>query len=407
MREGQDIGTRDGWVRRSLGDIASRITVRNLSDNRNVLTISAKHGLVSQQEFFNRQVASSDLSQYYRLERGDFAYNKSYSAGYPAGVVRRLERYEAGVVSPLYICFRVNGEGADPGFISHYFESGIMNDSILRIAKEGARNHGLLNVKVDDFFSLEINLPEPEEQRCIAEALDAVDRSILDAEMVELKQRQATSDLVSVALSRMRHDYVQLRDCVRPGIPIGYGIVQAGPHVEDGVPYIRTGDMSGDIIDPDSLLKTSPEISQSYARTRVVAGDLVVTIRATVGKVMMVTPELDGVNLTRGTARVAPSDALAPGYLLWALRSKRAQEQFAAAVKGTTFSEITLDQLRDLTVPIARERTDQEMLVRLMDASTRRSAVEQAVISKLRSLKRSLVDDLLAGRVRVDVGAGR
>ncbi|MFD6587346.1 restriction endonuclease subunit S [Streptomyces anulatus] len=403
MREREHISEVDGWGDLNLGEISSRVSLRNSTGNRNVLTISARHGLVSQEEFFNRQVASEDLSQYFLLDRGDFAYNKSYSAGYSAGVVRRLDRYDAGVVSPLYICFRVDSEKADPDFISHYFESGILNDAILSIAKEGARNHGLLNVKVGDFFSLNLYLPGLGEQRRIASVLNSIDRQILGARGTLTKQEYASVELLSGALSQVSRSGIPLRSCVRPDVPIGYGIVQAGPHVDGGVPYIRTGDMSGDRIDVGSLLRTAPEISESYARTKVVFGDLVVTIRATVGKVLSVPQELEGVNLTRGTARVAPSEKLAPGYLLWALRSREAQSQFSASVKGTTFSEITLDQLRNLVVPIPDRRADQERIVRLMEASTRRSATEQAVIRKLQSLKRALMDDLLTGRVRVPV----
>ncbi|CAM5537490.1 hypothetical protein SVIOM342S_04460 [Streptomyces violaceorubidus] len=407
MRKQTDISEVHGWTKRSLGSFSSRVTQRNNVNNRNVLTISARHGLVNQELFFNRQVASADLSQYFLLNRGDFAYNKSYSAGYPAGVVRRLETCDAGVVSPLYICFRVDPDAADPKFVSHYFESGILNDAILDIAKEGARNHGLLNVKVGEFFSLDLHLPDLGEQRRIAEVLDSIDRRISSAENASMKQRAATSELMSSALSRMEYHDIPLRACVRPDVPISYGIVQAGPHVDGGVPYIRTGDMSGDRIELNSLLRTAPEIAASFARTRVAVGDLVVSIRATVGKVLPVLSELEGANLTQGTARVAPSEDLASGYLLWALRSAETQARFAAVVKGTTFSEITLGQLRDLLVPVPDRRTHQEEIVRLMEASTRRSATEQAVILKLRALKRALMDDLLTGRVRVPVSAER
>jgi type I restriction enzyme, S subunit len=405
MREQSIASDVDGWARRSLGSISSRVSRRNSVNNRNVLTISARYGLVSQEKFFNRQVASADLTQYFLLDRGEFAYNKSYSAGYPAGVVRKLDLYDAGVVSPLYICFRVDPDAADPAFVSHYFESGILNDAILSIAKEGVRNHGLLNVKVGDFFALDLHLPKLDEQRRIAEILDSVDRRIFDAQSVSMKQRSATVELMSSALSQVEHRDIPLRACVRPDVPISYGMVQAGPHVSDGVPYIRTGDMAGDRIDVGSLLRAAPEIAASYSRTRMAAGDLVVSIRATVGKVLPILQELEGANLTQGTARVAPSDELAPGYLLWALRSRKAQARLSAAVKGTTFSEITLGQLRDLLVPIPNRRVHQEAIVRLMEASTRRSTAEQAVILKLQALKRALVDDLLTGRVRVRASA--
>lgn len=155
-----------------------RVRRRNEVGEQNVLTISAQYGLVSQTEFFNKSVAGADLSGYYLLRKGDFAYNKSYSNGYPMGAIKRLNRYEQGVVSSLYICFAAKDEGSAI-FFEQYFESGLMNSEIGMIAQEGARNHGLLNVSVSDFFELiSVPLPHPDEQRKIADALSALDAKI-------------------------------------------------------------------------------------------------------------------------------------------------------------------------------------------------------------------------------------
>ena len=95
------------WKANRLRNITTRHTKRNTIGNTNVLTISAQYGLINQAEFFNKAVASDDKSNYFLLEKGDFAYNKSYSNGYPFGAIKRLTRYEVGIVSPLYICFRI------------------------------------------------------------------------------------------------------------------------------------------------------------------------------------------------------------------------------------------------------------------------------------------------------------
>src|SRR5690606_16494407 len=120
MSETQGACLPAGWRLCPLGDIATRVIRRNHIDSDNILTISARHGLVNQEEYFQRKVASSDRLGYWLLHRGDFAYNKSYSDGYPAGVVRRLENYDFGVVSPLYICFRPDERHVDPSFLAHY-----------------------------------------------------------------------------------------------------------------------------------------------------------------------------------------------------------------------------------------------------------------------------------------------
>ena len=161
-----------------LRNITTRHTKRNTTGNTNVLTISAQYGLINQAEFFNKAVASDDKSNYFLLEKGDFAYNKSYSNGYPFGAIKRLTRYEVGIVSPLYICFRIKDGSVSGEYLEQYFEAGLMNHEIQAFAQEGARNHGLLNIAVDDFFDSKILLPSPEEQTAIAEVLSTSDREI-------------------------------------------------------------------------------------------------------------------------------------------------------------------------------------------------------------------------------------
>lgn len=158
-------------------DLSERIVSKNKDNNQNVLTISAQFGLISQLDFFNKSVSAKDVTGYYLLKLNDFAYNKSYSNGYPMGAIKRLKKYEKGIVSTLYICFRFN-ETVSVDFIEQYFESGIQNSEIEKIAQEGARNHGLLNVGVADFFNIAIKIPSLKEQTKIADFLCSIDLKI-------------------------------------------------------------------------------------------------------------------------------------------------------------------------------------------------------------------------------------
>ncbi|MCC8380336.1 restriction endonuclease subunit S [Xenorhabdus sp. PB30.3] len=156
----------------------TRITTKNSEKNQNILTISAQKGLISQLEYFNKTVASKDVSGYYLLHKGDFAYNKSYSQGYPMGAIKSLKDYEKGVVSTLYICFKAK-TGYNPSFFEQYFDAGILNSELKKIAQEGGRNHGLLNVSVKEFFkNINIVVPTPEEQQKIAGCLSSIDELI-------------------------------------------------------------------------------------------------------------------------------------------------------------------------------------------------------------------------------------
>lgn len=165
------------WEEKKLGEVAERITRKNKENNLNVLTISAQHGLISQLEYFNKSVSANDLTNYYLLDKNDFAYNKSYSTGYPMGAIKKLNRYENGVVSTLYICFRFN-KNVSLNFMEQYFENGFQNREIESVAQEGARNHGLLNIGINDFFNISLILPSLPEQEKIANFLSSIDTKI-------------------------------------------------------------------------------------------------------------------------------------------------------------------------------------------------------------------------------------
>ncbi len=154
---------RYAWEQRKLGDIAHRIIRKNEGESDLPLTISAQYGLVDQRTFFNNQVASKDMSGYYLLRKGEFAYNKSTSGDSPWGAVKRLEKYEKGCVSTLYICFGL--DDADPNFFVTYYETDRWYKAIQIIAAEGARNHGLLNIAPDDFFDTVLKLPSSREEQ--------------------------------------------------------------------------------------------------------------------------------------------------------------------------------------------------------------------------------------------------
>lgn len=167
------------WEKYVLTEFVERVTRRNKGNECKLpLTISAQYGLVDQITFFNKIIASDDMSNYYLLTNGDFAYNKSYSSEYPWGAIKRLDRYEYGALSSLYICFRpLNHVSSD--FLTHYFETKKWHQGISEIAVEGARNHGLLNIGIQDFFATKHYLPQSIlEQEKIACFLNLIEERI-------------------------------------------------------------------------------------------------------------------------------------------------------------------------------------------------------------------------------------
>lgn len=158
-----------------MSDFSSRIATKNKDSKCSlVLTIAAQYGLVNQESFFNKSVASENLTGYYLLHKGEFAYNRSYSAGYDWGAVKRLDNYDEGVLSTLYICFKINETIVDSDYLAYYFESTKWHRGLSDIAGEGARNHGLLNVSMTDYFNTKHRFPVIEEQKAIAKMLNTI-----------------------------------------------------------------------------------------------------------------------------------------------------------------------------------------------------------------------------------------
>ena len=179
-------GFTDAWEQRKLGDIVDRVVRKNSNlESTLPLTISAQYGLVDQVEYFNSRVASRDVSGYYLVKNGEFAYNKSYSDGYPFGAIKRLDMYKMGVLSTLYIVFAIKSNEIDSEYLIAYYETDKWHRQVAERAAEGARNHGLLNISAADFFETKLKHPfEIGEQRKIGQLFRRLDN------LITLHQRQ-------------------------------------------------------------------------------------------------------------------------------------------------------------------------------------------------------------------------
>jgi type I restriction enzyme S subunit len=189
------------WKSSRLGDHVDEVNRRNTSGVTLVLTASGEHGLVDQRRYFNRNVAGADLSRYWLLKKGEFAYNRSAMKGYPYGATKRLEEHEEGALSTLYLCFSIKDSQLDSDFLEHVFDSGVLNRQLRPIVRVGARAHGLLNVSDEDYLSINIPFPKLDEQRRIADVLNTMDQEIdllaAQRDQIEVERRALLSKLLS------------------------------------------------------------------------------------------------------------------------------------------------------------------------------------------------------------------
>ncbi|WP_447547898.1 restriction endonuclease subunit S [Staphylococcus aureus] len=189
------------WEEKELGEVADRVIRKNKNfESKKPLTISGQLGLIDQTEYFSKSVSSKNLENYTLIKNGEFAYNKSYSNGYPLGAIKRLTRYDSGVLSSLYICFSIKSE-MSKDFMEAYFDSTHWYREVSGIAVEDARNHGLLNISVNDFFTILIKYPSLEEQRKIGDFFIKLDRQIeLEEQKLELLQQRKKALLKSMLI---------------------------------------------------------------------------------------------------------------------------------------------------------------------------------------------------------------
>lgn len=184
------------------------------------------------------------------------------------------------------------------------------------------------------------------------------------------------------------------------GETITYGIVQCGPHIENGVPYIRVSDMNSPNLDVSGMLRTSPSIASQFSRSQVKDGDVVYALRGKIGEVRSVGQAVSGANLTQGTARLSPSGRVNSTYLLYCLRSEKALRQGDLAAKGSTFREITLEALRRIQIPVASLIEQRAIAAALSDVDALLAKLD-ALVAKKRDLKVAAMQQLLTGQTRL------
>ena len=330
-----------------------------------------------------RRRVSPDIRQISKslLVPGDVLFNATNSPDLVGKTAFFFGCDEPTVYSNHFIRLRTCADRLDPQYLTRWLHREFQRGYFRAKAKQWVNQ---ATFGQDRLVQMRVPLPPIEEQRRIAAVLDAADG-------LRAKRRQALAKLDSLTQAvfhGMFDDPVRnergwpikrLADVVREGTTVTYGIVQAGDEFPSGIPYIRTGDISDGRIHVRGLRRTDPRIAERFPRSRVRVGEIVMSIRATVGTTAEVPAALDGANLTQGTARIAPGNVVTGAYLLEYLRSAATQRWIQRQVKGATFREITLKRLRELPVMVPPLGEQQEFAVRRRTVGHLRLAFESSL----------------------------
>ena len=356
------------------------------------LTISSKDGLVDQISFFNKTVASKDMSGYYLLLNGEYAYNKSYSVGYDFGSIKRLERYPMGALSTLYICFAIKKYNSD--FIKTYFDSLKWYKEIYMISAEGARNHGLLNVPTDEFFDTYHYLTKNEaEQFKIAKLMELIEQRIQ-------KQQALVEDLKKYkrgAINNIFNGYTfdkSVKECLLSDVASFHqGLTYSPEDVSDrGYLVLRSSNIQNGRLSFKDNVYVKKSISESLF---VQENDVLMCVRngskQLVGKTAIVNQPYS--NMTWGAFMMIIRSKLKNTFVYHYLNSDSFFNQVFKDSGTATINQITKGTLNECRLFMPNPE-QQERICQYLDLLDGKLQKEEDCLESLKALKQSLLQHL-------------
>ena len=390
----------------------SRVTRKNDENNQNVLTISAQQGLISQIEYYNTLYASENKTGYTLLHRGDFSYNKSYSSGYAYGAIKRLDAYEKGIVSPLYLCFTPR-QGVNSDFYLQYFEAGCFDREIYKIAQEGARNHGLLNVSTEDFFHSMLVFPPLEEQERITEILTQCDH------VIELKEQKLDE------LKQLKKEFLRkmfpAKGCDTPEIrfpgftgaweqrKLGeiYGLIgnafvgTATPYyVEQGHFYLESNNVKDGQINHNSEIFINDEFYEKQKDKWLHTGDMVMVQSGHVGHAAVIPEVLDNTAAHALIMFRNPKEKIEPYFLNFEYQTNKSKKKIENITTGNTIKHILASDMQEFEVDVPKYE-EQKAIAEYFANLDNLITLHQRELEETKTYKKTLAKLLLTGIVRV------
>ncbi len=382
------IVVRYSWEQRKLGEVVERIVRKNENlESTLPLTISAQYGLIDQNEFFDKRIASKDVSGYYLVRKGEFAYNKSTSSDAPWGAVKRLDRYESGVLSTLYIVFEILDETETcSDYLVTYYSTDLWHKGVQAIAAEGARNHGLLNIAPVDFFETELMLPSNiVEQRKIGAYFKQLDHLItlhqrkleklklVKKSMLEKMFPKNGSNVPEIRFSGFTDDWEQRKfdkvfDCTIPNNTLSRAELS---YDEGTVLNVHYGDVLvkyGSVLDVqrDEIPHIPQSCREDFRGALLQEGDVIIADTAedeTTGKACEI-GNLQESSIVSGlhTMVCRPRQQMALGYLGYYLNSNAYHHQLLPLMQGIKVLSLSRSNIQKTSVSYPTSVEEQQLI---------------------------------------------
>ena len=400
-------GFSDAWEQRKLGELVDRVVRKNTNNESTLpLTISAQYGLVDQITYFNNRVASRDVSNYYLVLNGEFAYNKSTSDGYPFGAVKRLDLYEKGVLSTLYIVFAPKKEQQiDSDYLTVFFDTDRWHKGVAERAAEGARNHGLLNISAEDFFDIDLSVPKDiVEQKQIGAFIRQLDNLItlhqrkfekltnVKKSMLEKMFPQNGSSYPEIRFKGFTDPWEQRKAIDIADYSKGNGYSK-GDLTDAGTPIILYGRLYTKYqfaiseVDTFAVPRNGAVYSQGNEVIVPASGETAEDIaRASA-------VEKSGVLLGGDLNILRPFDFINPLFLALAISNGEPQKELAKKAQGKSVVHIHNTDIQEVTIAYP-SRTEQDRIVSVFRQLDNLITLHQRELEKLQNIKKSMLEKM-------------
>lgn len=338
---------KSNWKRLQLKSLLKECSVKNRSlELSNVYSVTNSKGFVPASDYFDNTVQSNNLSTYKIVDKGMFAYNPSRIN---VGSIALLSAEDRVIVSPLYVIFSIVGN-LNPNYLLRFLKSEI-GLSLIRSKTSGSVRASL---RFKDLASIELPVPSLSEQESIASELDAL-QEVIDgyreqiADLDDLAQSIFLTTFGDPVANSKGWEVKQLQDIVTDDCKLTYGIVQPGEEVPNGVPVVRSIDMSSPVIYLKNLKRVDPPIAQKYQRTKLEGDEIFISCRGVTGVISLASEELKGGNITRGlvSARLKLGERL---FVYYCLRMPQINSIIQDKTKGATLRQINVKDIRLLPI---------------------------------------------------------
>lgn len=391
-----------------LGDLCERIMRKNSENQSDLpLTISSIDGLVDQRDYFNKVVAAKDMSGYYLLKRGEFAYNKSYSVGYDYGTIKRLNKYDEGCLSTLYICFAIKSNAIDSNYLECFFDSLVWYKDMANVCTEGARNHGLLNVDIEEFFNIKVVYPaDIEEQKKTAKILNNLDEKIKAEKTNVEKLKALKSSMLTKMFPKEGESVPELRFKGFTG-PweqrklgelaeiVGGGTPSTGmdSYWDGDIDWYAPAEIGEQIYLESSQRKITEEgLNKSSAKILPI-GTVLFTSRAGIGKTAILLKE--GCT-NQGFQSIVPNKEKLDSYFIFT-RSEELKEYGEKVGAGSTFVEVSGKQMANMDLMMPKTMSEQQQIGEYFQTIDHLITLHQRKYEKLLDVKKAFLEKMIGG----------